>query len=238
LISEYKKSFDELEARRLAAVTDSNRIKKEEVGQIQSRQSRAFEKMNQEHIAKFNDFKSKVDSQYMGQMGELERERIHSQIQGENTRKKLTQTYADSLLSQAEFHEDQVDALKRGQKKMTDEQRATLEKQRYEEVNNLRDKMMKQSIDNQQKVADLNEKYQSLINTMKVDYEKRFRKQAESFREETDRQAKYVAMDRESLESKYQARINQLKDNFEREMEQVKRKQIQEKNEAVINKKA
>ncbi len=237
LNNDFKRNFEELEARRMAAVHDGNRVKKEEIESLQLKQNRAYQKMNQEYISKFNDFKGKVDGEYYGQIEETQREKTVSQLQGDNSRKKLAQNYAESIVSQNEFHEDQIESTKRDSKKMVDGVRVSQEKSRSMQVNTLRDKMLKQSIDNQQKLSDITEKYESLIGSMKGDYEKKFRRQGETFSAETEKQMKFVGMDRDQQEAKFQARLGQMKESFDKEIEQVRKRQNVERNDAALNKK-
>lgn len=237
LINEYKKNHDELEMRRQEAVKDGNRQKREEIEELQLRQSRAYQKMNEEHLSAFNDLKNKIDSQYMGQVQEAEREKNLSALQSEQKRKKLAQNYSESLLAASEFHEDAMDAQKRSSHRLMDDQRAILQKARNSDVNGMRDQLLKQSVDHQEKLATITEKYESQISSMRADYEKRMRRQSELFRDATEKQSKYLAMDREASDSKLQNRLSQTKEAYEKEIEQLKRKHAAEKEELATSKK-
>ncbi len=238
MMGEYKNNFDELEMRRRAAVEDGNRMKKQEIESITSKHERSLQKMNDEQVAKYGELKNKIERDYVGQVDEARQERNLNQIQSENVRKKLAQSYADSLVNQSEFHEDQIEGQKRDNKKMLNEQRFTLEKQKTGEVKHLREQLVGQSQDHQERVSDLTEKFESQMNQMKSEYEKKMRRQSELFHDQTEKQVKYLQMDREAGDAKLNQRIGQIKEAYEKEIDQLRKRQAQERTELASTKKS
>ena len=74
------------------------------------------------------------------------------------------------------------------------------------------------------------------MGAMRAGYEKKLKRQQELFHEQTEKQVKGMQMDREASESKLQARINSLKETYEHELDQLRKRQANERQELASKK--
>jgi hypothetical protein len=94
--------------------------------------------------------------------------------------------------------------------------------------------MAKSEIDHSEKLSTTVKTYEKALSDMRSDYEKRFRRQDELNRDISQKQQKNAQAERESLEEKHKMLLAQTKESYEREMEALRKRQIEERQKSAM----
>ena len=159
-----------------------------------------------------------------------------TKIRADQINKKIFDNYADKTVNQEEFFDEQSHVKQSAYDRRLSDQRTTLEKQKYDDLNSVQNQLAKESIAHQQKLMDTIAVNDKQMGEMRAGYEKKLKRQNELFHEQTEKQVKAMQMDREASESKLNARINSLKDTYERELDQMRKRQAAERQELASKK--
>jgi hypothetical protein len=232
----FQKNINELETRRQAAVKDSNQEKARDINYIHRVKDKQLGQMQNNFELKMAENELKHSGEFDGEIIQANRQRELEKIQHDRQEKKLYEVFADSTVSQANFHEDQVDMLKKNNEKQLGENRGLAEKTRMDELQRVQSQLAKENVAHQEKLVDTVSTYERQLATTRVDYEKKLRRQADLFRDQTTKQVKGLQMDREASEQKLQARMGQMKESYERELDQLRKRQLQERQDLALKK--
>ena len=230
LQDKYQRRVDELQDRNLAAGEMAHREKTKDIEKIQNKHSRDLQNTYADFNRKLEEQKFDDDKGFDQQIGQAYRERDLTKLQAENQKKKVFENYADLTENQSEFYGEQLDARQRNHEKMLFEQRASLEKQKNQDLI-VQNQMVKENLAHQEKLVDTVSNYEKQLGTTKNEYEKKLRHQADLFHEQTEKQVKAMQIDREASEQKLQARISGMKEYYDKELEQMRKRQLTERQE-------
>jgi hypothetical protein len=231
LVGEYQNKYDEIEYRRQKAAQLAHIEKTRDIEKLQNIHNRDSERRTVQFSNKLEAEKSRNDINLGQQVGQAERERDLVRLQADVQKKRIADTYADKTVDQTEFFDDQMNSRQLGYEKMLGDQRSVWEKQRADELGAVQSQMAKENVAHQEKLMDTIANYEKQMAMVKNDYEKRLRHQAELFRDQTDKQVKALQVDREISDAKYQARLSGMKESYEREMDQLRKRQLAERQE-------
>lgn len=232
----FAKNIEEMEARRLASNAANQKLHARQIQEVQTKHDRAVQDLNTKHGNRLLDQKLKDEAYFDREIGKVTNDSKLSKLQLERQKKHLHEYFKDRTMEQADYYDEALFLKQRDFNERVNEQRATLEKKRSEDVSAMRNRAEKENINHQEKLIDTITNYERQLATVKNDYEKRLRKQAEMFREQTARQVKHMQMDREANESKLQSRMNLLKEAHEREVEMLRKRQETERQEMALKK--
>jgi hypothetical protein len=236
LVGEYENKYDELEYRREAAAQAAHEEKTKDIYMLQKNHDRENEKRTAEFANKINSQKIQDDVNMESQVGQAYRDRDLNKIQTDVQKRRVYEVYADKTNDQAEFYNDSLNAKQNTFEKMSAEQRGVWEKQKAQEMGTLQTQLAKENVAHQEKLMDTVGNYEKQLAQTKNDYEKRLRHQAELFRDQTDKQVKAMQSDREASEAKLNARLSQTKEFYEREMDELRKRQIAERQDLATKK--
>jgi hypothetical protein len=236
LIGEYQNREDELEFRREKSADLAHREKSKDLYNMQKNHDRFTEKRTQDFANKYNDLKLQSETNLDQKVGQAYRDRDLNKIQTDLQKKRVVENYADKTNEQAEFYDDAIGGKEQNYQKLLSEQRAVAERAKNEDVGTLQNQLAKENVAHQEKLVDTVSSYEKDINQMRNDYEKKIRHQADLFREQTDKQVKAMQVDREASEAKLQARLGQTKEFYEKELDQLRKRQVVERQELAMKK--
>jgi hypothetical protein len=236
LVGEYQNKYDELETRRQMAAQMAHKEKTKDIEHIIQVHGREDLRRNTQFANRLNEQKNQGDVYLEQKVGQVEQQRDMIKLQTDVQKKRVVDTYADKTNDQAEFFDDQMNSRQLNYEKMLGEQRGVWEKQKGSDLTGLQNQMAKENIAHQEKLMDTISNYEKQLATTKNEYEKKLRHQADLFRDQTDKQVKAMQVDRETSESKLKDRMALQKENFERELDQLRKRQMSERQELAMRK--
>jgi hypothetical protein len=236
LTDEFQKNYSELENRRIEAVKDSQREKTKDIGELHREKDKEFRQIKSKYEEKLTEQELRTSGQFDGEIIQANRQRDLQKIQGDRQNKKLYEVFSDSTVAQTNFHEDQMDMVKKNNERMMGETRVNMEKTRTDELSKVQSQLAKESVAHQEKLVDTVSGYERQITGIRGDYEKKLRRQAELFRDQTTKQVKGMQLDRETSEQKLNARLGQMKESYEHELDQLRKRQLQERQDLALKK--